>query len=107
MASLIQWVPGHEHAFRGQMDDCREAEVDGYSHESEWFGENGYDPGSIFWLQLQMNGEKKKAILRAYKGPKLLDITVENEEDAISFLGFDGFISEPTEDHNGVILWPC
>jgi hypothetical protein len=105
--SFIVWVPGGEHAFKNQFEEQRDPETEGYRFVSEWFGEDGYDRGRIFWLQLQHNAEEKqdRAILRSWRKWDILSPDFEHCEDACGFMGWAGFDHQPTEDQQGVVMY--
>lgn len=104
--SLITWVPGEHSPFANQMNGFRDSEDGGYQFVEEWFGEDGYDRGPLFWLQLQKTSQgDQRAILRAYKGKEVRKITEEWTDDAVAFLKWDGYTSEEGVN-DGVILYP-
>lgn len=100
--SLIIWLPLNEdHPYYPHLSQDREQLDDGFETLSEWIGEDSYEePVSgkrkrRYWLQLFGRGANdRKALLCVFGTPAPPEVTLEHVEDAISYLGWDGFTWE-------------
>jgi hypothetical protein len=100
--SLIIWLPLEGHAYEPVLRGEEEQPEDGFQVISQWIGEDAYEktsqcnPKRRYWLQLLGRGANdRKALLTVYGIPVPPEVNEEHIEDAVSYLGWPDFTSEP------------